>query len=181
MVLSRRRPRRRRRQSCRARAARTEWVTVWKPQPVVADGEPGGSGDPMPAPMPAPVTPAPLTKKRKVTLSSLLRGRVKKEVLTMPAGDALVAFDELEQYLAFWLSLRPRRRTSISKCSPGGKTRRLSGQILPRWSSSTLPPQPPLAGGVERVFSAAGAMHGDLQKLANTRRLSIRSLPLNTD
>ena len=57
--------------------------------PLVADGAAGGSNDPMPAPpkpgvpesalLPDP--PEPLTKKRKVSLSSLVGGKIKKEVV----------------------------------------------------------------------------------------------------
>ena len=72
--------------------------------PLVADGAAGGSNDPMPAPpkpgvpesAPLPDPPEPLTKKRKVSLSSLVGGKIKKEVVaTLPK-----AFDELEAYLA---------------------------------------------------------------------------------
>ena len=50
--------------------------------PLVADGAAGGSNDPMPAPpkpgvpesAPLPDPPEPLTKKRKVSLSSLVGG-----------------------------------------------------------------------------------------------------------
>ena len=72
--------------------------------PLVADGAAGGSNDPMPAPpkpgvpesAPLPDPPEPLTKKRKVSLSSLVGGKIKKEVVaTLPT-----AFDELEAYLA---------------------------------------------------------------------------------
>ena len=155
---------------------RTEWSTVWKPRPkpiateteptieptpcvLPADGAPGGSAD---AAAPAPPDKAmPLTKKRKVSLGSLLGGRVKKEVATL----TVPKLDELEQYLADpeepdldddvlkWWRAKESRWPALAK---------MVKQYLAAPASS---------GGVERVFSAAGKMHGDLQKSAKDSTL----------
>ena len=158
------------------RELRTEWSTVWKPRPkpiateteptieptpcvLPADGAPGGGAD---AAAPAPPDKAmPLTKKRKVSLGSLLGGRVKKEVATL----TVPKLDELEQYLADpeepdldddvlkWWRAKESRWPALAK---------MVKQYLAAPASS---------GGVERVFSAAGKMHGDLQKSAKDSTL----------
>ena len=137
--------------------------------PLVADGAAGGSNDPMPAPpkpgvpesAPLPDPPEPLTKKRKVSLSSLVGGKIKKEVVaTLPT-----AFDELEAYLAeadeedfdikllTWWHAKETKWPNLAK-------------MVKQYLSA-----PASSAGIERVFSAAGNMHGDLQKSAKDTTL----------
>ena len=142
-------------------ATESETEPTTEPTPCVlpADGAPGGSAD---AAAPAPPDKAmPLTKKRKVSLGSLLGGRVKKEVATLTVPE----LDELEQYLADpeepdldddvlkWWRAKESRWPALAK---------MVKQYLAATASS---------GGVERVFSAAGKMHCDLQKSAKDSTL----------
>eukprot|EP00966_Prymnesium_polylepis_P170657 3945023-Prymnesium_polylepis.1 len=82
------------------RELRCEWAASWKPRPAPVTAAATPVPDvPKPAEQGAPATPPvePLTKKRKVTLGSLLSSRVKKEP---PAeGQTPPQLDELEQYL----------------------------------------------------------------------------------
>ena len=144
-------------------------LTASAKAPLVADGAAGGSNDPMPAPpkpgvpesAPLPDPPEPLTKKRKVSLSSLVGGKIKKEVVaTLPT-----AFDELEAYLAeadeedfdikllTWWHAKETKWPNLAK-------------MVKQYLSA-----PASSAGVERVFSAAGNMHGDLQKSAKDTTL----------
>ena len=108
-----------------------------------------------------PDPPEPLTKKRKVSLSSLVGGKIKKEVVaTLPT-----AFDELEAYLAeadeedfdikllTWWHAKETKWPNLAK-------------MVKQYLSA-----PASSAGVERVFSAAGNMHGDLQKSAKDTTL----------
>ena len=80
------------------RELRSEWATVWKPRkPAVEEAGPSEVPEPE-VTMVAPSTAA-LTKKRKVTLGSLLGGRAKKEKDDKTSAPAAVKLDELEEYL----------------------------------------------------------------------------------
>ena len=149
--------------------------------PLVADGAAGGSNDPMPAPpkpgvpesalLPDP--PEPLTKKRKVSLSSLVGGKIKKEVVaTLPT-----AFDELEAYLAeadeedfdikllTWWHAKETKWPNLAK-------------MVKQYLSA-----PASSAGVERVFSAAGIRATCMvtcRSRPRTPRLNTPSLPRST-
>lgn len=162
------------------RELRTEWSTVWKPRPKpVEGGAPGGSADPMPAASPAanalptattaaqvPAAPAAApapTKQRKVFLSSLLGARVKKEEAA-PAV-VVVVRDELYQYL---------EDTDVPNCDEDilkwWRAREAKWPALAKMVKQYFA-APASSAGVERVFSAAGKMHGDLQKSAKDSTL----------
>ena len=145
---------------------------MWKPRPPVApppaaDGAPGGSDDPLP---PATVpTPAPLElpkeppkKQRKVSLSGLL-GKAKKE--TTEEETAAPALDELEQYLAE--PAEDDMDVDVLKFWAAKETKwpALCNMVKQYMAA------PASSAGVERVFSAAGKMHGDLQKSAKDSTL----------
>ena len=143
------------------RELRSEWVTVWKP---------AQQATPVPAPTPAPATAAvgrrAPTKKRKVTLGSLLAGRGKKETLPTDAPPpAPVVRDELEEYLDCeeefdletpvlkWWQVKETKWPNLAK-------------MVKQYFAA-----PASSAGVERVFSAAGKMHGDLSKSAKDETL----------
>ena len=143
--------------------------------PLVADGAAGGSNDPMPAPpkpgvpesAPLPDPPEPLTKKRKVSLSSLVGGKIKKEVVaTLPT-----AFDELEAYLAeadeedFDIKLLTWWHAKETK--------------WPRWSSSTFPPPPPPLA-LSASFRQRATCMVTCRSRPRTPRLNTPSLPRST-
>ena len=154
------------------RELRTEWKMVWKPRPVqpeplVADGAAGGSDDPMPAPHAAPAPPEtdlpePLLKKRKVSLTSLIGGKMKKEAVVTPTATLV---DELDEYIAeadekdfeinllAWWHAKETKWPNLTK-------------MVKQYLSA-----PASSAGVERVFSAAGKMHGDLAKSAKDTTL----------
>ena len=76
--------------------------------------------------------------------------------------------DELDKYLAD----AEEPDLDIKRCSIGGRRRRASGRTRRRWSSSNQYfAAPASSAGVERVFSAAGKMHGDLSKSAKDTTL----------
>ena len=103
----------------------------------------------------------PATKKRKVSLGSLL-GKVKKEKVEEVKAPEM---DELEAYLADtdipdiddpildWWKVKERKWPTLAK-------------MVKQYFAA-----PASSGGVERVFSAAGKMHGDLQKSAKDTTL----------
>ena len=169
---------------------------MWKPRPPVApppaaDGAPGGSDDPLPpaaVPTPAPeatwgtvleLPKEPPKKQRKVSLSGLL-GKAKKETVEEEAPAPVV--DELEQYLAepaetdmdidvlkYWAA--KEKGTDKEKGWPA-----LAKMVKQYFAA------PASSAGVERVFSAAGKMHSDLQKSAKDSMLEHSLLAaFNTD
>ena len=96
-----------------------------------------------------------------MTLRSLLGGRVKKEVAT----PTVPVLDELEQY--FTDPEEPDLDDDVLKWWRAKES---------RWPALTKMVKqylaaPASSGGVERVFSAAGKMHGDLQKSAKDSTL----------
>jgi len=108
-------------------------------------------------------TGEPPKKHRKVTLGSLMVGRViKKEAL--PAAPKLV-LDELEEYLAD--PEEPDLDINVLKwwMTKESKWPALSKMVKQYFAA------PASSAGVERVFSAAGKMHGDLQKSAKDSTL----------
>jgi hypothetical protein len=166
------------------RELRTEWATVWKTKPEAAAGpssanapvadapadapaNAAGSADPpvdengfplspMPAPAPAPA-PAPVPavqeppqKKRKVSLGSLL-GKVKKE----KEQEKTPEMDEpdFDDPILDWWKVKALKWPAL-------------GKMVKQYFAA-----PASSAGVERVFSAAGKMHGDLQKSAKDSTL----------
>ena len=103
----------------------------------------------------------PLTKKRKVSLGSLLGGRVKKEVATLTVPE----LDELEQYLA-----DTEEPTIDVKVLLWWKEKEAKWPNLAKMVKQYFA-VPASSAGVERVFSAAGKMHGDLSKSAKDTTL----------
>ena len=101
------------------------------------------------------------TKKRKVNLSSLL-GKVKKE----KTDDAPTrVLDELEQYLA-----DPEEPDTEVDVLAWWKAKETKWPALAKMVKQYFA-APASSAGVERVFSAAGKMHGDLQKSAKDSTL----------
>ena len=114
---------------------------------------------PTPAPAESPAEPP--TKKRKVSLGGLL-GKVKKEKRD---DEPRPEIDELEQYLAD--SEEPDIEVDVlawwkAKESKWPALAKMVKQYFAAPASSS---------GVERVFSAAGKMHSDLQKSARDSTL----------
>ena len=103
----------------------------------------------------------PPTKKRKVSLGGLL-GKVKQE---KKAEEKALKIDELEQYLQDtdvpdiddpildWWKKKEEKWPTLAK-------------MVKQYFAA-----PTSSAGVERVFSAAGKMHGDLQKSAKDSTL----------
>lgn len=142
---------------------RCEWKTAWKPQPKpIPDGAPGTSTDAEPPASDAVALPLaagePPKKHRKVSLGSLLSGRVKKDATSVVAPPPVLAQDELEQYLEdpevpeldlmvlAWWAAKESKWPHLAK-------------MVKQYFAA-----PASSAGVERVFSAAGNMHSDLKK-----------------
>lgn len=148
---------------------RFEWATVWKPRPKTLEPpealEPSADS-PKPADVPAATPGAdaskaavePLTKKRKVTLGSLLGGRVKKE--PAPEAQKEPELDELEQYLADPEDPELNIKVLAWWAAKESKWPNLAKMVKQYFAA------PASSAGVERVFSAAGKMHDDLKKSA---------------
>lgn len=165
------------------RELRTEWMTVWKTPSVVATptaavataeatpearatgkddttadtGPIADMGSACPATNDVNAQTASATKHRKVSLGALLGARIKKEAPTrVPCLSTMP--DELEQYLLdleepdidvnvlAWWKVKESKWPALTK-------------MVKQYFSA-----PASSAGVERVFSAAGKMHGDLQK-----------------
>ena len=167
------------------RELRTEWATVWKlsqpfpasapaPAPTSAGPsdaaaadpatDPGGTGGVDVAAAASPVAAAtePATKHRKVSLSGLLGGRVTKEAMAavLPAAN-----DELEEYLADPEKPEIDVNVLLWWKEKSAKWPRLAKMVKQYFAA------PASSAGVERVFSAAGKMHGDLSKSAKDSTL----------
>ena len=99
---------------------------------------------------------AQVTKKRKVTLGSLLGGRVKTEKTT--EAEKPPELDELEQYLA-----DPEEPPVDVKVLSWWAAKEVIWPNLAKMVKQYFA-CPAASGGVERVFSAAGKMHDDLKK-----------------
>ena len=91
------------------------------------------------------------TKKRKVSLTTLLGTKIKKEVATPTAPE----LDELEQYLA-----DPEDPDIEVKVLAWWKAKESKWPALAKMVKQYFA-APASSAGVERVFSAAGKMHGD--------------------
>ena len=151
------------------RELRTEWSTVWKPHkktPVAASTDEAAT--PIPA-NPAPTAEQPGTsakeppkKQRKVSLGGLLGGRIKKEATATPEKPEL---DELEEYLA-----EPEETDLEIKVLAWWQAKESKWPALAKMVKQYFA-APASSAGVERVFSAAGNMHGDLQKSAKDSTL----------
>jgi hypothetical protein len=136
-------------------------TTVWKPkEPAAAapaaDGAPALAAD---APGPSAEPPK---KHRKVSLCGLLGGRIKKEA--SPAAPAAVR-DELDQYLE-----EPVETDLDVDVLAWWKAKESKWPALAKMVKQYFA-APASSAGVERVFSAAGKMHGDLQKSAKDSTL----------
>lgn len=140
------------------RELRSEWATVWKPRKPAVE-EAGPSEAPQPEATVAAPTAAAATKKRKVTLASLLSARVKKEK-TDEVLPAPVVLDELEQYLADEEEVNLETKVLKWWQVKEAKWPNLAKMVKQYFAA------PASSAGVERVFSAAGKMHGDLSKSA---------------
>ena len=101
----------------------------------------------------------PPTKKRKVSLSSLL-GKVKKE---KTVDEPTPVLDELEQYLA-----DPEEPDTEVDVLTWWKAKETKWPALAKMVKQYFA-APASSAGVERVFSAAGKMHSD--RWVGTRRL----------
>ena len=114
---------------------------------------------PTPAPAESPAEPP--TKKRKVSLGGLL-GKVKKEKRD---DEPRPEIDELEQYLAD--SEEPDIEVDVLAWwkAKESKWPALAKMVKQHFAA------PASSAGVERVFSAAGKMHSDLQKSARDSTL----------
>ena len=114
---------------------------------------------PTPAPAESPAEPP--TKKRKVSLGGLL-GKVKKEKRD---DEPRPEIDELEQYLAD--SEEPDIEVDVLAWwkAKESKWPALAKMVKQYFAA------PASSAGVERVFSAAGKMHSDLQKSARDSTL----------
>ena len=119
---------------------------------------------PTPAPAESPAEPP--TKKRKVSLGGLL-GKVKKEKRD---DEPRPEIDELEQYLAD--SEEPDIEVDVLAWwkAKESKWPALAKMVKQYFAA------PASSAGVERVFSAAGKMHSDLQKSARDSRTLEHSL-----
>ena len=145
------------------RELRSEWVTSWKhrPQPSSADTSTATAAD---APTDASSAPSASetmerpTKHRKVSLGGLMGGRVKKEAAA--AQDKPVELDELEQYLADTEEPELDVKVLAWWQAKESKWPNLAKMVKQYFAA------PASSAGVERVFSAAGKMHGDLSKSA---------------
>ena len=155
---------------------RSEWATVWKPRPLAAKATAN-------APPVAPTAYGmPLTKKRKVTLGGLLV-RVKKETETVTDRDACtlgaparIEFDELEAYLS-----DPEEVSLDIKVLEWWRVKEVKWPNLAKMVKQYFA-APASSAGVERVFSAAGKMHGDLSKSAKDDTLEASLIAaFNTD
>jgi hypothetical protein len=128
----------------------------WQGDPVEATtavplaAEPGTSAEPAPK------------KQRKVTLGGLLGGRVKKEAAAPMAKPEL---DELEEYLAGPEETDLEVNVLVWWQAKESKWPALAKMVKQYFAA------PASSAGVERVFSAAGKMHGDLQKSAKDSTL----------
>ena len=96
------------------------------------------------------------TKKRKVSLTTLLGTKIKKEVATPTTHE----LDELEQYLA-----DPEEPDIEVDVLAWWKAKESKWPALAKMVKQYFA-APASSAGVERVFSAAGKMHSDLQKSA---------------
>ena len=114
---------------------------------------------PTPAPAESPAEPP--TKKRKVSLGGLL-GKVKKEKRD---DEPRPEIDELEQYLAD--SEEPDIEVDVLAWwkAKESKWPALAKMVKQYFAA------PASSAGVERIFSAAGKMHSDLQKSARDSTL----------
>ena len=114
---------------------------------------------PTPAPAESPAEPP--TKKRKVSLGGLL-GKVKKEKRD---DEPRPEIDELEQYLAD--SEEPDIEVDVLAWwkAKESKWPALAKMVKQYFAAPTS------SAGVERIFSAAGKMHSDLQKSARDSTL----------
>ena len=146
------------------RELRSEWATVWKPRPPAVE-EAGPSQVPQPEVTVAAPTTAAVTKKRKVTLGSLLGGLVKKEKPDKGDAPAPVKLDELEEYLADEEVFDINTSVLAWWHSKETKWPNLAKMVKQYFAA------PASSAGVERVFSAAGKMHGDLSKRAKDETL----------
>jgi hypothetical protein len=143
-------------------------VTSWKhrPQPSSADTSTATAAD---APTDASSAPSASetmerpTKHRKVSLGGLMGGRVKKEAAA--AQDKPVELDELEQYLA-----DPEEPELDVKVLAWWQAKESKWPNLAKMVKQYFA-APASSAGVERVFSAAGKMHGDLSKSAKDNTL----------
>ena len=125
----------------------------------------------MPTPTPVEMNGAPVVaiveppkKQRKVSLGGLLGGRVKKEAVAADSSPS-ATLDELDKYLAD--SEEPDLDIKVldwwkAKESQWPNLAKMVKQYFAAPASSA---------GVERVFSAAGKMHGDLSKSAKDTTL----------
>jgi hypothetical protein len=104
----------------------------------------------------------PAKKHRKVSLGGLLGGSIKKEASPAPPATLL---DELEQYLA-----DPEEPSIDVKVLAWWKAKESKWPALAKMVKQYFA-APASSAGVERVFSAAGNMHGDLQKSAKDSTL----------
>lgn len=146
------------------RELRSEWATTWKPSGSTQVHNEGADHDSSGAPADADVA-EPLTKKRKVTLGSLLGGRAKKEKVLPGAAVAAGARDELEEYLA-----DPEEVDLETPVLKWWQAKEVKWPSLAKMVKQYLA-VPASSAGVERVFSAAGKMHGDLSKSAKDETL----------
>ena len=131
------------------RELRTEWSTVWKPRPPAAAPPAATTTATSPAAtaaardevvreiVDAPAAAEAPKKARKVFLSGLLGGRVKKEVVAPPLIDAK---DELEQYLELHGPVALHVKLDHRGCPEGGEGEHgplLSGHDVRSHSSAT--------------------------------------------
>ena len=130
---------------------------MWKPKP--AEVEPAVEVSAATAADATTVEPPaePLLKKRKVSLGGLLAGRMKKEAAS-PAAPKAPACDELEEYLK-----EPEETDLELKVLDWWKVKESKWPALAKMVKQYFA-APASSAGVERVFSAAGNMHGDLMK-----------------
>eukprot|EP00966_Prymnesium_polylepis_P108900 2520566-Prymnesium_polylepis.1 len=145
------------------RELRNEWATVWKPrpQPPSAANAPPPTADAADAVPTSETnhTPTGYTKKRKVTLGTLLGSRIKKESSPQVAQPT-ASLDELEAYLAD-PEEPPVDMKVLSWWAAKEETWPNLAKMVKQYFAC-----PAASGGVERVFSAAGKMHDDLKKSA---------------
>jgi len=100
----------------------------------------------------------------KVSLGGLLGGRIKKEVSEEPEPEP-EPFDELELYLS-----DPEEPSIDVKVLLWWKEKEVKWPNLAKMVKQYFA-APASSAGVERVFSAAGRMHGDLSKSAKDTTL----------
>ena len=151
------------------RELRTEWTTVWKPppkatEPAAAAAATLTTATEAPAAAATMDSPAePPKKVRKVVLGGLLSSRIKKEAAETPPKKP--ELDELEEYLA-----EDEETDFEIKVLAWWKAKETKWPNLAKMVKQYFA-APASSAGVERVFSAAGKMHGDLQKSAKDTTL----------